>query len=245
MHMAAAGQAGAVPRRDRGELAVADDGVDQDDVLAVDQAGGAGAGHRLPGQVSELAVRCDGAACGDDREDPAGVAPAGRPRTAPGPVVAAGLRAAGAAAGAVAADDGQGGLAGVGSRRPAAGRAAGPQRANGRAAGSRRARSPAIARPSRTEAGIRPRTGRPATAAASITAAEPSGVATRSPGRENAVMTGGGLNLTGPGQGPYEPLRGRAGPARYSAAHRDLSGRPRGRRARCRARLRPPAAPWA
>ena len=73
MHMAAAGQAGGGAGGGiGGELALADDGVDQDDVLGVDQAGGAGAGHRLPGQVGELAVRCDGAACGDDREDPAG-----------------------------------------------------------------------------------------------------------------------------------------------------------------------------
>jgi hypothetical protein len=33
--------------------------VDQDDVLGVDQASGAGAGHRLPSQVGELAVRCE------------------------------------------------------------------------------------------------------------------------------------------------------------------------------------------
>ena len=73
MHMAAAGQAGAgADGGIGGELALADDGVDQDDVLGVDQASGAGAGHRLPSQVGELAVRCDGAACGHDREDPAG-----------------------------------------------------------------------------------------------------------------------------------------------------------------------------
>ena len=98
------------------------------------------------------------------------------------------------------------------SGSPAASSRAGPpgrSRANGRAAGSRRARSPAIARPSRTGAGIRPRTGRPAAAAASITAVQPSGAATRSPGRENAAMTrAAAWAVTGPGQGPYGPLRG-------------------------------------
>ena len=95
MHTAAAGQAGgAAGGGIGGELAVADGGVDQDDVLGVDQASGASTGNRLPGQVGEPAVRCGGAACGDDREDPAGPQHplAGRIEH-PGPVVAAGLRA--------------------------------------------------------------------------------------------------------------------------------------------------------
>ena len=39
-----------------GEVAAADGGVDQDDVLGVDQPGGAGGGDRVPGQVGELAA---------------------------------------------------------------------------------------------------------------------------------------------------------------------------------------------
>ena len=57
MHTAAAGQAGgAADGGIGGELAVADGGVDQDDVLGVDQASGASTGNRLPGQVGEPAV---------------------------------------------------------------------------------------------------------------------------------------------------------------------------------------------
>src|SRR5450755_210361 len=55
MHTAAAGQAGGGGGIG-GELAVADGGVDQDDVLGVDQASGASTGNRLPGQVGEPAV---------------------------------------------------------------------------------------------------------------------------------------------------------------------------------------------
>src|SRR6266542_2021697 len=202
MDTAAAGQAGgAVGGGIGGELGVADGGVHQDDVLGVDQAGGAGAGNRLPGQVGELAVRGGGAA-GDDREHPAGP-----PAQQPGPWQPVMARAARPASGSPAAS----------SRAGTPGRS----RANGRAAGSRRARSPAIARPSRTGAGIRPSTGRPPAAAASITAAEPSGTATRSPGRENTAMTwAAAWTVTGPAHGPCGPLRGAGSPGQM------LSGTP-------------------
>ena len=84
-----------------GELAVADGGVDQDDVLGVDQAGGAGAGDCVAGQVGELAVRWRGLAVMTARTPPGRSARWQAAYTSPGSGPSlAGLRpAAGAAAG--------------------------------------------------------------------------------------------------------------------------------------------------
>jgi len=127
MDAAAAGQVrGAGGAGLGGELAVADGGVNQDDVLGVDQAGGAGGGDRVAGQVGELAA--GGGVCGDDREDPAGAEhPLAGGVQQPRAGLTAGLRP-GAAAGAVAAGDSKSGLAGVWvPGREQQVRAAGPQ----------------------------------------------------------------------------------------------------------------------
>jgi len=52
------------------KMAVADGGVHQDDVLGVDEPGGAGAGHHVAGQVGELTVRVGGPAVMTPRMPP-------------------------------------------------------------------------------------------------------------------------------------------------------------------------------
>ena len=184
--------------------------------------------------------RCGGAG-GDDREDPAGpqhplaggihqrrVRPSppgsGLPAQQPAPWQPVMARAACAGVGVPGGQQ--------------QGRAAGPQPGERPGRRVRRARSPAIARPSRTgagsgrgQAGRRPRRPR-------SPPREPSGAATRSPGRENAAMT---LAAARGGDRPgARPVRAaaRGGQARPDAQRHagTCPAGPRGRRARCRAR---------
>ena len=114
------------------EAVPVDLGADQDDVLGVDQPGRAGGGDRVPGGVGGRAARGGGA--GDDGEDPAGPQ-----QPLAGGVQQPGVRAGrllAAAAGAVAAGDGQPGrpgsrVAGGRQRR----RAGGPLPVRGSAGG--------------------------------------------------------------------------------------------------------------
>ena len=235
----AAGQAGGAGGGGvGGELAAVDGGVDQDDVLGVDQPGGAGGGDRLPGQVGELPAGRRRLAVMTARTPPGRSTRWQAAYSSAGSVVAAGLRR-GAAAGAVAAGDGQGGLPGVGV--PGFEQQAGPpgrSRASGRAAGSRRARSPATRapRPGGDQAEDTPARG---CGGLDHRGRRRPGAATRSPGRENAVMTcAAAAAVTGPAHAPAAVAggAGRAGPARCSPARR-VPPRP-GRRAA-------PASGWA
>ena len=161
-----------------GEVVAVDGGVDQDDVLGVDQAGGAGGGDRVPaGSASwppgaRLAVMTARTPPGRSTRWQAAYTGAG---SSPPP-------GSGRSSRPVAAGDGEGGLPGGGvPRREQSAGAAGPQPGRRGGAGGQPG-DRVLAR------GSRPRTRRPAAAAASITAGDPSGAATRSPGTENASM---------------------------------------------------------
>ena len=197
---AAAGRGRAGAGSGGGEAVAVDGGADQDDVLGVNQAGGAGSDDGAPGGAGERPAGGGGA--GDDGEDPAGAQHplAGGER---GPGVFRGVAARLLAA---AAGDGQpggpgGGIAGRRQRRRVTARARG-----------------------RGRPGDEGKEGRPAAAAASVTAGEqPRAAATRSPGTENVSMTRrAAATVTGPPHGrpsgasragrPGQMLSGTPGP---------------------------------
>jgi len=168
--------------------------------------------------------------------------PADRPHTQPpGPSAPPAL--VGSSSRAVAAGDGQGGLAGVGSPGASSGRAAGPQ--PGQRPGRRVDSGGPARRPRDRRRGSQAQdSARPAGGRASITASDPSGCGDQVAGREeNAAMAraaDAAVDRPGACLRALWPAAGRADPARCSPARRGPPGR-----ARSRARLRRAAWPVA
>jgi hypothetical protein len=168
-----------------GELAAGDGGVQGDDVLGIDQPGGAGGGDDLarviaqPGGRGVLAVMTARTPPGRSTRSHAVYS-----TPVPGPSRPVMARAARPASGQPASSS----RAGPPARACASGRAAGSRPWSRRALAAWQAAGPANS----------PRTRRPAAAAADRSAPVPAGMTTSSPGRENAVMT---CAVSGPGPG--------------------------------------------
>jgi hypothetical protein len=168
-----------------GDLAAADGAVQGDDVLGVDEPGGAGPADRLAGVIARP-PRAGGAG-GDDGQHPAGPQ---HPLARREQRARSGSRLTAAGPGRlVVPGDGQGRLPGL--RVPGLqeqGRAAGPDLGEPAQPGiqTAQARQDPLAG---TRARSQARTRRPAAAAAAtITPSRAPGMTTSSPGRENAVM---------------------------------------------------------